>query len=158
MMDVYDLGQLHHVGIVVDEIQGAARMMRSLYGIDITVFDESEYTCFIDGVEHRTVQRLGLSDGPPHVELLRAVPGSAVWRAVGGIHHLGFVVDDLEAASTTLEERGAKLWMAGTRNGRQPVGCVYHRDPLGQVIELLDRGAAQQLSARRAAHGHIPSR
>ena len=158
MMAVYDLGQLHHVGIVVEEIDEAATIMRSLYDIDITVFDESDYSCFIDGVEHRTVQRLGLSDGPPHVELLRAVPGSAVWRAVGGVHHLGFVVDDLAAASSQLEQRGAKLWMAGARDGHQPVGCVYHRDSLGQVIELLDRAAAQRLSARRMAHDHNPGR
>ncbi|OXR39880.1 hypothetical protein B7C42_08055 [Nocardia cerradoensis] len=32
-----------------------------------------------------------------------------------------------------------------------PAGCVDHRDPVGQVSDLLDRGVAQRLSARRAA-------
>jgi methylmalonyl-CoA/ethylmalonyl-CoA epimerase len=148
---MYDLGELHHVGIVVDDIDDAAQSMYRIYGIDVTVFDESFYTCMIDGIEHHTVQRLGLSDGPPHVELLRTVPGSPVWAPVPGIHHLGFVVDDLAVASAELERRGAELWMAGVKDGRAPNGCVYHRDPLGQVIELLDRAVADRLTARRTS-------
>lgn len=148
---MYDLGELHHVGIVVDDIDDAAQTMRVVHGIEMTVFDESVYTCLIDGVEHHTTQRLGLSDGPPHVELLRAVPDSPVWRPVPGIHHLGFVVADLSAASAELERRGAPLWMAGLKDGRAPIGCVYHRDPIGQVIELLDRAVAERLASRRSA-------
>jgi methylmalonyl-CoA/ethylmalonyl-CoA epimerase len=148
---MYELGELHHVGIVVDDIDGAAQSVRRIYGIDVTVFDESSYTCLIDGVEHHTIQRLGLSDGPPHVELLRTVPNSPVWTPAPGIHHLGFVVDDLATASAELERRGAELWMAGVKSGRAPIGCVYHRDPLGQVIELLDRAVADRLAARRNA-------
>src|SRR5262245_30337099 len=107
MSGIYDLGELHHVGIVVDEIEDAARAMRAVHGIEITVFDESDYACLIDGIEYQTMQRIGLSDGPPHVELLRMVPDSPVWQTVPGVHHLGFVVDDLVAASAELERRGA---------------------------------------------------
>jgi methylmalonyl-CoA/ethylmalonyl-CoA epimerase len=148
---MYDLGELHHVGIEVDDIDDAAQTLRRVHGIEVTVFDESRYTCLVDGVEHHTTQRLGLSDGPPHVELLRTVADSSVWKPVPGIHHLGFVVDDLSAASAELERRGAPLWMSGLRDGRAPVGCVYHRDPIGQTIELLDRTAAERLAARRSA-------
>jgi methylmalonyl-CoA/ethylmalonyl-CoA epimerase len=148
---MYDLGELHHVGIVVDDIDGAAQSMHEVHGIDVTVFDESPYSCLIDGVEHHTTARLGLSDGPPHVELLRTVPGSPVWKPVPGVHHLGFVVDDLAVASAELERRGAPLWMAGLKDGHAPTGCTYHRDPLGLVIELLDHAVAERLDARRAA-------
>jgi methylmalonyl-CoA/ethylmalonyl-CoA epimerase len=100
---MYALDKLHHIGIVVDDIDDAAQSLRATYGIDVTIFDESPYTCLIDGVAHHTMQRIGLSAGPPHVELLRSVPGSAVWTPTPGIHHLGFVVADLAAASPPAE-------------------------------------------------------
>ncbi|SDH30416.1 methylmalonyl-CoA/ethylmalonyl-CoA epimerase [Rhodococcus triatomae] len=70
-----------------------------------------------------------------------------VWSEEG-IHHLGFVVDDLEFAARALEEAGSPIWMGGIRDGVYPFGVTYHRDPLGQVIELLDRRSAARLSAR----------
>lgn len=144
-----DLGRLHHVGIVVPDPENAVRHFESLYGLTVRLFPESEYHCRIDGVDHSTVQRLGLSiDGPPHVELLRTVPGTTVWQPVPGIHHLGFVVEDLARASEELERRGSLLWMGGLRDGHCPVGTAYHRDPLGVTIELLDQATATRLAGR----------
>ncbi|GAA4487616.1 hypothetical protein GCM10023094_46340 [Rhodococcus olei] len=146
---LYDLAELHHVGIVVEDIEAAAEWVERLYGVTVAVFDETTYACRIEGVEHSTVQRIGLSvSGPPHIELLRAVPGSTVWTPKPGVHHLGFVVDDLAAASKELERRGAPLWMGGLRDGRAPAGTCYHRDPLGQTIELLDRATRDGLERR----------
>lgn len=146
---IYDLGELHHVGIVVTDLEEAAETIRRVHEVPVTLFDETAYECRIDGVEHRTLQRIGLSPaGPPHVELLRAVPGSPVWMPAPGIHHIGFVVDDVPAASAELARRGARLWMAGVKDGRAPAGTCYHRDPLGQVIELLDRATAAGLAGR----------
>lgn len=145
----FDLGQLHHVGIVVDDLESAVRHFEEIYGVVVRPFAESGYRCRIDGVEHSTVQRLGLSvDGPPHLELLRAVPGSTVWRPAPGVHHLGFVVDDLPAASEDLTRRGAPLWMGGVRDGDCPAGTAYHSDALGLTIELLDRSTAKRLASR----------
>jgi methylmalonyl-CoA/ethylmalonyl-CoA epimerase len=152
---VYDLGELHHVGIVVPDLEDAAATVRRLYDLPVTLFGETTYECRIDGTEHTTRQRIGLSAaGPPHIELLRAVPGSPVWTPAPGVHHLGFVVDDVPTASSELARRGARLWMAGTKDGRGPVGTCYHRDPLGQVIELLDRAAAARLAGRLHHHSH----
>lgn len=149
---LYDLAELHHVGIVADDIDAAATALHRIYGLDVTVFDESEFTCRIGGVAQRTVQRMGLSAGPPHVELLRTVPGSPIWQPTGtGIHHLGFVADDVEAVSAELALRGAPLWMAGG-DGSVPSGACYHRDPLGQIIEVLDRATAARLAARYDAY------
>ncbi|MEV0043962.1 VOC family protein [Nocardia rhamnosiphila] len=148
---LYDLAQLHHVGLVVDDLEESAAALRKLYGVDIALFAEAQYPCSIDGAPYGTVQRMGLSTGPPFVELIRTVPDSPVWQPHPGIHHLGFVVDDLVAASADLAARGAPLWMSGGHDGVSPGSAVYHRDPLGQVIELLDRTTAERLAARRAA-------
>lgn len=145
----FDLGRLHHVGIVVPDPEAAVRHFETLYGLSIRLLPESAYHCRIDDVEHATAQRLGLTvDGPPHLELLRAVPDTAVWQPVSGVHHLGFVVDDLGRASEELERRGSPLWMGGLRDGRSPVGTAYHRDALGLTIELLDRATATRLTGR----------
>ncbi|MEV3964418.1 VOC family protein [Nocardia sp. NPDC050193] len=146
----YDLSELHHVGLVVDDLEESAAALRELYGVDVVLFAEARYPCLIDGVPYDTVQRMGLSAGPPFVELIRTVPGSPVWQSRPGIHHLGFVVDDLVAASGQLSANGAPLWMSGGHAGVSPGGAVYHRDPLGQVIELLDRATAERLAIRRA--------
>ncbi|MBF6347508.1 VOC family protein [Nocardia flavorosea] len=147
----YDLAQLHHVGFVVDDLETSATALRKLYGLDIVLFPEAQYPCLIDGARYDTVQRMGLSAGPPFVELIRTVPGSPVWQPRAGIHHLGFVVDDLVAASADLAGRGAPLWMTGGHEQVSSAGAVYHRDPLGQVIELLSRATAERLAARRAS-------
>ncbi|WP_430331735.1 VOC family protein [Rhodococcus sp. ACT016] len=145
----FELGRLHHVGVVVPDPEAAVLHFEALYGLSIRLFPESEYHCRINGVAHSTVQRLGLTvDGPPHVELLRAVPDSTVWQPSSGIHHLGYVVDDLARASEELERRGSPLWMGGLRDGQCPAGTAYHRDALGLTIELLDHATAARLAAR----------
>lgn len=145
----FDFGRLHHVGVVVDDLEAAAEHFAAVYGLTVRLADESEYRCRIDGVAHTTVQRLGLTaQGPPHVELLRTVPESSVWQPAQGVHHLGFVVDDLERASAELERRGSPLWMGGLRGDDCPRGTAYHRDRFGVTVELLDRRTEASLAAR----------
>lgn len=149
----FELPRLHHIGIVADDIELAAAVIGRLYGIAVTLFGEAPYSCLVEGKPHDTVQRMGLSQGPPHIEVIRTVPGSPVWQPAPGVHHLGFVVEDLASASSQLATRGAPLWMAGSHDGCTPRGAVYHRDPLGLVVELLDRATAQRLSDRLQASG-----
>ncbi|NKS67732.1 glyoxalase [Rhodococcus hoagii] len=127
----FGLGKLHHVGIVVPDSEAAVQHFEDLYG--------SRYVCCrsrtttagstasaLDGPAPRTQRRR-----PPHVELLREIPETSVWQPHSGVHHLGFVVDDLAAASAALARPGAPLWMGGLGDGRCPVGTAYHRDTLG---------------------------
>ena len=147
--DFLDLGLLHHIGIVVDDIEAAAEHFAHTYGLTVSLADESTYRCRIDGMENTTVQRLGMTvAGPPHVELLRAVPGSPVWQPVPGVHHIGFVVDDLARASEELARRGSPMWMGGVRGDGCPAGTAYHRDRFGLTVELLDSATEKRLAAR----------
>ncbi|RKT87160.1 methylmalonyl-CoA/ethylmalonyl-CoA epimerase [Saccharopolyspora antimicrobica] len=144
----FSLADLHHVGVVVADIEQAAADVERIYGMPVAVFGETRFTCRIRGIEQTVVQRIGLTAGPPHLELLREVRGSEIWTPVPGVHHLGFVVDDLASAAGELEQAGAPVWMAGVRRGICPVGATYHRDPLGQVFELLDRALADSMAER----------
>ncbi|MDA3644025.1 VOC family protein [Saccharopolyspora indica] len=149
------LADLHHVGVVVPDLERAAAEVERIYGTPVVLFDETRFTCRIRGVEQTVVQRIGLTAGPPHLELLRAVRGSEIWAPVPGIHHLGFVVDDLAGAASEWEQAGAPVWMAGVRRGICPAGATYHRDPLGQVFELLDRALADSMASRLDHSGPI---
>lgn len=145
----YSLDRIHHVGIVVPDLDVAVALFADLYGIQITLFDPKPYPCKINGIDEVAINQIGLSVGePPHVELLRAVPDSSVWTSMPGIHHIGFVVDDLKSAANTLEIAGSPIWMGGVKNGEFPTGTTYHRDPFGQVIELMDRTTEARLSAQ----------
>ncbi|EGD53413.1 glyoxalase family protein [Gordonia neofelifaecis NRRL B-59395] len=144
-----DIGRLHHVGMVVDDIDAAAQQLSAALGVDFTVGDESSYRCRIHGEVHLTTQRLGLSSTiGPHIELLRSVPGSEVWSPAPGIHHLGYEVDDLPSASALLTERGLPLWVQGLHEDGSAAGTAYHRTPAGPTIELLDRATVHRLASR----------
>lgn len=148
------LTELHHVGVVVPDIERAAADVERIYGLPVTLFDDTRFTYQIGSIEHTTMQRIGLSAGlAPHLELVREVPGSEIWTPTQGTHHLGFVVDDLPRASRELELAGAPVWMSGVQQTVCPAGATYHRDPLGQVIELLDRSLAAKLIGQMARGG-----
>ena len=144
--------ELHHVGIVVPDLEEAVDGVRARYGVEVRLFPEGAYPCRIAGRDVAPVTRIGLSvGGPPHVELLREVPGSDIWRPVPGLHHLGYVVRDVPSAAARLEAAGAPIVMGGLRDGTYPSGATYHRDPLGHLVELLDEITAGRLAARLAA-------
>lgn len=151
---IYPLTDLHHVGIVVPDIEAAAADARRRYGLDVRVFEPGPYPCRIGGRDVAPVTRIALSvEGPPHLELLAEVPGSDIWKAVPGLHHIGFVVDDLARAAEAMATSGAPVVMGGIREGVYPAGATYHRDPLGHIVELLEHETARRLAARTAALG-----
>ena len=75
-------------------------------------------------------------EGPPYLELIEAVPGT-VWEAAPGsrIHHIGIYVEDVEAEVERLTREGARLDMAGVRDGRV-TWVSYVNSDLGVRIEL----------------------
>ena len=150
----YPLRALHHVGIVVPDLEAAVADARERLGFDVRIFPAGVYRCRIGGHYAEPVTQIAMSvEGPPHLELLAAVPGSEVWRPVPGVHHLGFVVDDVPAAAEQLANTGAPIIMGGVREGRFPVGATYHRDPLGHFVELLDSGTAARFAQSLARPG-----
>ncbi|GLY65425.1 VOC family protein [Amycolatopsis taiwanensis] len=150
----YPLTALHHVGIVVPDLQAAVADTRRRLGLDLRVFPAGVYRCRIHGRYAEPVTQVALSvEGPPHLELLAAVSGNDVWVPVPGVHHLGFVVDDLPAAARRLAQAGSPLVMGGLGEGRFPAGATYHRDPLGHLVELLDERTADRFARSLAEPG-----
>ncbi len=148
----YPLTQLHHVGIVVPDLDAAAADAARRYGLDMRVLPPGPFPCRIDGVDVAPVTQVALSmEGPPFLELLAQVPGSSIWCPVPGVHHIGFRVEELAVASAEFAAAGSPIVMGGVRDGAYPVGATYHRDPLGHLVELMEPATVYRLAARSAA-------
>lgn len=131
---------LFHTGIVVDDLEAAKAELGAQLGV--TWFDGGAEVALISADGVRTVQSAyALSkEGPHHIELALAVPGT-VWSAVapGHAHHLGYWVDDVSAASTALAQSGAPHVATVAMNADAPPMCAYHRTASGLYVEVVSR-------------------
>mgnify|MGYP003788855183 CR=1 FL=1 len=148
----YPMTDLHHIGIVVPDLAEAAADAARRYGLDMRVLPPGPFSCRIDGCDVAPVTQVALSiEGPPYLELLAEVPGSSIWRPAPGVHHIGFMVEELAVAAAELAACGSPIVMGGVRDGTYPVGATYHRDPFGHIVELMEPATVRRLAARSAA-------
>ena len=117
------LSQLHHVAIVVSDIEKAIKYYSSIglgpfesyppitdY-IKINVPDESAFY----NLKIKVVQA-----GPVSIQLIQPGEGKTIYRDFlekrgEGVFHLGFVVDDIEQEEAELQKLGLKVLSSGRR-------------------------------------------
>lgn len=133
--------ELFHVGIVVADLAAAKARLGDLLDVTwgpVIEFDNLE-VLDAGGVERTIPNRFCYSTEPPYLELIQAVPGTA-WELneSSNLHHVGFFTSDLGGDSNELSSAGCPLLLGGRTGDRAPTSFVYHRDPLGVVIELVD--------------------
>ncbi|MGI9642247.1 MAG: VOC family protein [Acidimicrobiia bacterium] len=87
-------------------------------------------------------------EGPQHVELLEAEPGS-YWDGTGrpGLHHVGVWVDDLSAETNALIDAGWQLEVSGVGPDGGYGTFTYLRANTGQLVELVDAQAKPRFEA-----------
>ena len=137
-MTVLPPSDLYHVGLIVEDIDAAARRLTAVSGYGWTT--PVEYTLAVttaDG-DYEVPFKFVYSLQEPHLELVQHVPGT-IWAATPGsaAHHLGYWTDDLAATAAALET-------AGYRQEARPSGVelamfAYYLDPTGVRIEIVDR-------------------
>ena len=139
-MDLQDA----HLGIQVEDLDRACALLTELLGltfaepisgwpIQVRVGDEIE-----ESEGRFTVSR----QGPPYLEVTENSAGSKVWHSEGkamAFHHLGFWVEDVEAASQRLVDAGYPV-QAGGLNGRGGYRYTYHEVD-GLRVEMADAAA-----------------
>jgi methylmalonyl-CoA/ethylmalonyl-CoA epimerase len=129
-------GPLHHVGIVVRDLDGALALYRDRFGLAL----ESLHDLTSDGV--RAAFLRGASGVP--VELLtptRDDTGVARFLETRGqgLHHVCFEVPDLAETLNGLAAGGIELIDAAPRRGAHgPVAFIHPRSGLGSLIELIE--------------------
>jgi methylmalonyl-CoA/ethylmalonyl-CoA epimerase len=140
LRDLEPAQRLHHLGFVVADIQSSMQgFVRSLAATwDGQVFE--------DPVQKAKVAFLATRPDDPLIELVEpTVEGAPTWRFLnekgGGLHHVCYEVDDLEARLAEMRARRCIVV-------RQPTPAVAFKGrriawtftPESLLVELLERG------------------
>ncbi len=125
--------KVHHVGVVVHDMEQAMGFYRDLLGLHVHK---------IETIEDQGVKAALLTLGDTEIELLQPIVadnGVARYleRKGEGLHHVCFEVDDVEAALTSLKQRGTEMIDQQTRIGLAGRICFLHPSAMdGALVEL----------------------
>jgi methylmalonyl-CoA epimerase len=132
---IRELGKVHHVALVVEDIERALRFWRDLLGLPVEL---------VLPIEQDKVTIAFLTVGESKVELVQPTDDSTgVARFLAskgeGFHHVCFEVDDLSAALTRLGLDGVELIDSAPRRGAEgPVAFLHPRSCHGVLVELIE--------------------
>ena len=128
---------IDHVGIAVADLDEAMAFYRDTFGME-TVHQETNEE---QGVREAM---LSVGDGTTRIQLLAPLtPESTIATFIGrsgpGLQQLAFRVEDVEAVSATLRERGLRLLYDAPRRGTADsrVNFVHPKDTGGVLVELV---------------------
>jgi methylmalonyl-CoA/ethylmalonyl-CoA epimerase len=137
--EVVMIGRLNHVAIAVRDMQAAAAVYRDTLGATVSEAvpqpDHGVSTIFITLPNTKIELLEPLGANSPIAKFLER-------NAEGGIHHICYEVDDIEAASKQLVEKGARV----LGNGKPKIGAhgkpvlfLHPKDFCGTLVELEQR-------------------
>lgn len=130
------IGRLNHVAIAVPDLAAATAQYRDLLGAKVSdPVDEPDHGVTVvfvelDNTKVELLQPLG--EDSPIAKFLEKSPA-------GGIHHVCYEVDDIEAAARHLQEQGARILGDGTPKigaHHKPVLFLHPKDFNGTLVEL----------------------
>ncbi len=131
-----ELERIDHIGIAVSDMAGAIALYEGTLGMPLV--HREELTS--EGLDSALLE---VGDG--HIELLEpTVEDSPVGRFIArdgeGLHHVAYLVDDIELALEGLAEQGVVLIDPEPRIGIQNrrVAFVHHESVRGVLTELIE--------------------
>ncbi|HEY7644423.1 MAG TPA: methylmalonyl-CoA epimerase [Hyphomicrobiales bacterium] len=130
------IGRLNHVAIAVPDIEAAAAIYRDMLGAKISAAvpqpDHGVTTIFIELPNTKIELLEPLGSDSPIAKFLERNPA-------GGIHHICYEVEDIQAAARALAEKGARILGGGEpkigAHGK-PVLFLHPKDFCGTLTEL----------------------
>ena len=114
------MAKLRHIAMVVEDIEKTAQFYEKSFGLKRVR-------------QHATA--IGLSDGVVSLVIIDPANANMKGDSRRGLHHLGFLVDDVDEASAHVEAQGAKAH-GGIIGERGAVGERKYLDPNGQIFDL----------------------
>jgi methylmalonyl-CoA/ethylmalonyl-CoA epimerase len=131
-------GPIHHLGVVVEDIQTAVEQYRRL-GFSGGV---------ITRVAEQNVDIAAMQAGTSWIEIMSPVEAdSPIGRFLTsrgpGVHHIAYLVDDLAATLARLDASGVELIDRQPRRGLHDwlIAFVHPRSCAGVLTELVDRSS-----------------
>ena len=132
-----ELGPLHHVAVAVPRIEDALPFYRDTLGLAAGHVRE---------LPDQRVRVVFVGDDRRRIELVQPLdPDTGVGRFVAErgrptLHHICYVVDDLQGTLARLERQGVELIDRAPRHGAEgEVAFLHPRAAAGVLIELIDR-------------------
>ncbi len=130
------IGRLNHVAIAVPDLEAAAAQYRDTLGAEVGApQDEPDHgvtVVFITLPNTKIELLYPLGEGSPIAGFLEKNPS-------GGIHHICYEVDDINAAAADLTAKGARVLGDGSpkigAHGK-PVLFLHPKDFTGTLVEL----------------------
>jgi methylmalonyl-CoA/ethylmalonyl-CoA epimerase len=142
------LTRIDHIGVACRDLEATIAFYQSTFGLTLV----SEETNVEQGVREAMLavgpDAAGLA-GPSYVQLLEPLgPDTPVGRFIArrgqGIHHVGYGVDDIEAALATIAATGIRLVDAQPRHGSLGASIAFlHPGDMGGVLTELVEPAAE---------------
>jgi methylmalonyl-CoA/ethylmalonyl-CoA epimerase len=130
------IGRLNHVAIAVPDLAAAADQYRETLGANVGApQDEPDHgvtVIFIELPNTKIELLYPLGDNSPIKGFLEKNPS-------GGIHHICYEVDDIDASARKLTDKGARVLGDGKPKigaHGQPVLFLHPKDFNGTLIEL----------------------
>lgn len=133
------IGKLNHVAIVVPDLAEASAKYRDVLGATVSepvdLPDNGVTTVFVELPNTKIELLYPLGESSPIGKFLAKNPG-------GGMHHICYEVDDIQAARDKLIADGVRF--AGTDEPRigahgKPVLFIHPKEFYGTLIELEQR-------------------
>jgi methylmalonyl-CoA/ethylmalonyl-CoA epimerase len=132
---------IDHVGVAVPDLDEAVEFYRSTYGMRMLHEETNEE----QGVREAM---MGVGDSGSCIQLLAPLTRESTIakfldRSGPGIQQLAYRVDDLDAVSATLRERGMRLLYDAPRRGTSGsrVNFIHPKDARGILVELVEPAA-----------------
>jgi lactoylglutathione lyase len=115
------MAKLRHIAMVVEETEKTAQFYEKSFGMERV---------------RQTDTAIGLSDGVVSLVIIHPSNANMKGDSRRGLHHLGFLVDDMDQESAMVEANGA-VRHGGIVNSEQGTETERkYRDPNGQVFDL----------------------
>jgi len=130
--------KIDHVGIAVPDLDDAIAFYRDTFGV-LSVHEETNEE---QGVREAM---LAVGDGQTRIQLLAPLsPESTIAKFIDrngpGVQQVAYTVDDIDAVSETLRERGLRLLYDKPRRGTSDsrVNFIHPKDAGGVLVELVE--------------------
>jgi methylmalonyl-CoA/ethylmalonyl-CoA epimerase len=129
------LGRIHHVAVIVAELDAAIAFWRDALGLELEIVQE---------IAHDRVRIAFLPIGESKIELVEPTDDSTgvarfLAKSGEGFHHVCFEVANLAETLLRLEIDGIELIDTAPRKGAEgPVAFLHPRSCHGVLVELIE--------------------
>ena len=132
---------IDHVGVAVADLDEAIEFYRDTYGMTLAHEEVNEE----QGVREAM---MAVGDSGSHIQLLAPLSSESTIakfldRSGPGIQQMAYRVEDLDAVSATLRERGLRLLYPEARRGTagSRINFIHPKDAGGILVELVEPSA-----------------